>query len=116
MTVTIHALATPAETAELTRHLVALAGGDKAAVRSGNGGLVVDDALALAYLSRPGPTSLPRQGRRVPPDLAVVVREAEGRSGLLEPRDDQAAAEQAPPQQQPKPARRPRRKPVGAAS
>ena len=113
MTVTIHALATPAQTAHLTRRLVALAGGDKSAVRSGNGGLVVDDALALAYLSVTQPLPAPRQ-RQVPPDLSSVVRDAEGRGGLLEARTDQAAEEQ--PVQQTKPARRPRRKPVGAAS
>ncbi len=115
MTITIHALSSPALTAALTRRLIALAGGDKTAVRSGNGGLVVDDAVALAYLSstQPAPPA-PRQ-RTTPLDLAVVVREAEGRGGLLEPRQDQAAADPAP-QPQPKPARRPRRKPVGAAS
>lgn len=113
MTVTIHALASPAQTAHLTRCLVALAGGNKAAVRSGNGGLVVDDALALAYLSATLPPAAPRQ-RQMSPDLARVARDAEGRGGLLEPRADQAVEEQ--PVQQTKPARRPRRKPVGAAS
>lgn len=112
MTVTIHALATPAQTAHLTRHLVALAGGNKTAVRSGNGGLVVDDALALAYLSTTVPAPAPRQ-RQVSPDLDRLVRDAEGRGGLLESPTAQPAVEQ--PVQQTK-TRRPRRKPVGAAS
>lgn len=96
MTVTIHI---PPGVAPKTvlRRLVGLAGGDRGAVRSGHTGLVVSDALALAYLADGQPAASDDQisRHRVPPNLARVVRTAEHSGGLLQPAAPAAADEPA---------------------
>ncbi len=89
-TVTLHPPvgAGPQAMAQMTRTLVALAHGERGRVRSGRGGLVVDDELALAYLStRPGAQlpSLPAPPAPVPGGVGRLVRQAEERGGLAQP-------------------------------
>jgi hypothetical protein len=91
---------------DLTRHLIALAGGDKRAVTSGGGGLVVADELAYAYLSAQfaPPTPAPQLA---PPAVAKAVRDVEDRGGLSAPREEPTR----PPQKRSKqPVRRNARK------
>jgi hypothetical protein len=98
MTVTIHKPVgcPPQQMAALTRLLVSLAGGDRRAVRSGHGGLVVSDAVALAYLTSaapPVPGDDAPASQPVPPNLARVVRGAENAAGMTTPRQPAATAE-----------------------
>lgn len=86
MTVTIHVPTAPAAQADVLRRLIALAGGDRRAIRSGHTGLVVSDDLARAYLNDGQPAASGGQiSRPVPPNLAQVVRQAENTGGLLQP-------------------------------
>jgi len=106
MTVTLHLPANPADRSVMVRRVRTLAA-DPGQVRSGNGGLVVPDALALAYLTgdQPAPAVLELHPPSV--ELARVVRTAEGHAGLLEPRPDAPAPD--PPPRTRTAARRPRR-------
>jgi len=107
MTVTLHLPASPTARSAMLRRLITLAGNPKA-VRSGNGGLIVSDDLALAYLAADQPTASDGHlSHPAPPDLARVVRDTEVRSGLLEGRPE--IAEPAPPPRTRTAARRPRR-------
>lgn len=95
MTVTIHARGV--QRSEVAHALLALAGGNRDAVKNSTNGLTVSDDLARAYLTSPSvPTGKPAMA--VPPGLAVTVRDAEIRSGVGDP--DQA----------PKPAKKTTRK------
>lgn len=83
--VTLHpATGDPAELTAMAQALQALAGADHGgAVRSGRGGLVVDEHLAHAYLNQrlaAGPAEAPPQP--VPAQLAGVVRDAETAAGM----------------------------------
>lgn len=116
MTVTIHLPVGGAQT--VLRRLLALAGGDRHAVRTGNTGLVVSDELALAYLSDGQPTASDGQigHHPVPVNLARVVRQAENAAGVLmqQPAADEPAALDKPAR---RPAtRRPRRTQQGAST
>lgn len=95
-TVTLHPPvgAGPQAMAQMTRTLVALAQGDRGRVRSGRGGLVVDDALALAYLaSRPGAeVPPPAPPAPMPGGIARLVRNAEERGGLAQPEGEHKPA------------------------
>lgn len=107
MTVTLHLPANPADRSVMVRRVRTLAA-DPGQVRSGNGGLVVPDDLALAYLTggdQPAPAA--PELRPPPSELARVVRTAEGQAGLLEPRPDAPAPD--PPPRTRTAARRPRR-------
>jgi len=108
VTVTIHTEGGPAATARLVRLLVHLADGNRAAVRSGHGGVVVTDAVALAYLQRDAPPP-PATRTVMTPNLARVARDAEGRGGLLTPREPDSAQQQQIPA---RPAKRPGRRVV----
>lgn len=110
MTVTIHFPAAPSAAAVIIRQLVDIAGGDRRAVRSGHGGATVSNEVALAYLSDATPPAPTRMV--VPTRLAAVVRDAEGRGGLLQPHVDQAP--EPKPQTRGPAARRPRRQQQGA--
>lgn len=105
MTVTIHFPAAPAAAAAIVRRLVAIAG-TTSAVRSGHGGAVVSDELALAYLSAQTPAPVVPTPAPVPVQLAQLVRDAEGRGGLLNPVSEQVPE---PTTQTRAAARRPRR-------
>lgn len=126
MTVTIHLPPGAAAARMVLSRLVALAGGDRRAVRSGNTGLVVSDELALAYLTvatgygqppaNGQPTASDGQISRapMPPNLAAVVRKAEHTGGLTQPAQ---AAEEPPARKTTRPAaRRPRRTEQGAST
>lgn len=109
MTVTLHLPAAPAARSVMVRRVRALAV-DPAEVRSGHGGLVVSDELALAYLAdgQAAPAAEPAPARPPTPDVARVVRNAEAVAGLLEPRAD-APIPEPPPRTARTTARRPRR-------
>jgi len=109
MTVTLHLPADPAARSAMLRRLVELAGGRKA-IRSGHGGLVVSDEVALAYLAAASAGPAPPPSTRIlTPDVARVVRGAETRGGLLD-RPTAAAQTQTDPAPKSRPAaRRPRR-------
>ena len=107
MTVTLHLPANPADRSVMVRRVRTLAA-DPGQVRSGNGGLIVSDDLALAYLVADQPTASDGHlSHPAPPDLARVIRDTEVRSGLLEGRPE--IAEPAPPPRTRTAARRPRR-------
>lgn len=72
MTVTLHP-GPGRSLPEMVRDLVRLADGDINAIRTGRGGLVVDDELARTYLlARPQPTTLARP-QMVPPALRALI-------------------------------------------
>lgn len=71
------------ERAAVTRRLVELAGGDSRAITSSTAGLIVADAVALAYLSN-GHTPNSRASKPAPTGVAIAVREAEVRAGLAD--------------------------------
>jgi len=107
VTVTLHLPANPADRSVMVRRVRTLAG-DPAQVRSGNGGLVVSDALALAYLATGQPAASDGQiSRRPSAELAQVVRGAEERAGLVD--ITEAPAPDPAPQPRTAVARRPRR-------
>lgn len=114
MTVTIHLPAGPAAQTAVLRRLIALAGGDRRAVRSGHTGLVVSDDLARAYLNDGQPTADGGHlGHPVPPNLARFVRQAENTGGLAQQNPaatGEPAAPAKPPTRSTAP-RRPRRTP-----
>lgn len=102
MTTTLHPPvgAGPQALAQMTRDLHVLADGETRRVRSGRGGLVVDDDLALAYLStRPGARryDLLPPGAPVPGGSARLVRQAEQRAGLAGPTDGEHKPREAEP-------------------
>lgn len=81
MTVTLHIPHT--RRAAVTRRLVELAGGDSKAVGSATHGLIVSDALALAYLSNGHNANGHSHPRPVPVGLAADIRAAETQAGMI---------------------------------
>jgi hypothetical protein len=104
--VTLHpATGDPAELTGMMQALTVLAGpGGGGAVRSGHGGLVVDEYLAHAYLTQrlAYPVSAPATPAPAPAQLAGVVRNAESAGGMERRRPD---ATTAPPRKSARPAR-----------
>lgn len=94
--VTLHpATGDPAELTGMAHILAGLAGSAAGAVRSGHGGLVVDEQLAHAYLTQrlaqppPAPTTTVHPP---PPQLAGVVRAAEAAGGMQPRRESTTKA------------------------
>lgn len=84
---TVHAR--PGQTlSHLMRRLIELAGGDRSAVRSSHGGALVDDSLALAYLTSGAVTWPPGPKLAAPPAVVQMVHRVEVAGGLTKPRDD----------------------------